>query len=283
MTKQNKLVLPTNYKSEIGWNYTLLRMLAASGVFTIRTKEFKQIPTTRYKNWTLMEVNDRLVALDTWDTLGPTDLYYKAGLFKSEFKNLDLLIKIQWHNNKYWADFTKDTDIPVTAWTVMPNKEFPLMSFQYSADMKHKHIGIVSGRNNRFGRQGWVDWCVKNSDFVTDNSYVVNDNMSSYVHNLSGCKWGIILRGRVGAEKNRRESEFTSCGMPLAMNYDPQYPFNMIAGKHYYRLHKPADLANLRHIDPRPFALESIRLWKDHFSPLGMSVTLIKLVNSLCS
>jgi len=278
---RNTLVLNEGYDRLNGWNWTLCRMLAKSKMFKVSTANFPygRVNGARNSNWCTLEVNGIRVGLDTWDTLGPTANFYQAGYFNkgSVYDGIKLLIKVQHYPCKFWDEFTKNTNIPATAWTVMPTHHFPLEYFQWS-NKKHLWFGTVTGKNNRFGRQPWSDWCANQDDFYSSGEYLVNDTMDDYLDRLKECRWGIILKGKKGAEKNRRECEFTSCGMPLALNYEPAYPFPMKAGRDYVLLKRPEDMASLRDICPEPFAVASRRLYFDHFSPFGMAKTLIRLV-----
>lgn len=279
---RNKLVLPEGYDKYQGWNWTLCRMLAASKCFDVSTEIFPhaKFHGARNGNWSLFKINGKLIGLDTWDTLSPTAHYHGNGFFKDILKDVKMVIKIQYQPNRYWNEFTKDTGIPVSSWTVMPTRDFPLESFQWE-NKKHKWISTVTGKNNRFGRQPWSMWCEKQDDFYSSGEYLVNDKLDSYIDRLKECKWGMILKGKRGAEKNRRECEFTSCGIPLALNYDPYYPFDIKPGVHYVRLNNPEDLATLRDINPEPFAKASRQLYFDHFSSYGMAKTLIKITGKI--
>jgi hypothetical protein len=274
----NNLILS---KSTRGWNNTLCNMLIKSNIFNVKFIDFPHIRAdhARNANWSMMKVNDTTIGLDTWDTLSPTNAYFDNNFFNNKIK-IDLLIKIQYHNCNFWKMFTEKTKIPVTAWTVMPCHHFPLEIFKWQ-NKNHKWIGTVTGKNNRFGRQPWTDWCSKNNDFYSSGEYLVNDTIDNYIERLKECKWGIILKGKKGAEKNRRECEFSSCSMPLALNYDPEYPFPMEPNKHYVKLNSPDDLAKLRDINPKPFVEASKQLYNDHFSPKGMANTLLKIISTI--
>lgn len=282
---RDKLIVHTGYENFVGWNWTLTKMLASSKIFDVSTMEFPydRVRGSRNSNWSTMEVNGYRIGLDTWDTLSPTSHFLDAGFFAKDgvYKDIDLLIKIQYHPCKFWDGFTENTGIPATGWTVMPTKDYPLEYFQWE-NKNHKWIGTVTGKNNRFGRQPYSDWCEKQDDFYSSGAYLVNDTIEDYLERLKECKWGIILKGKKGAEKNRRECEFSSCGIPLALNYDPCYPFDMKSGIHYFKINKPEDLAELRNIDPEPFARASRELYFNHFSAYGMAKTLIKLVEKNC-
>lgn len=279
-----KLLLSRGYKKHKGWNWTLSRMIAESKVFDVEETDFPyaRCDGARNANWSTMEVNGVRIGLDTWDTFGPTAHFLGAGHFAKDaiLKDVDLVIKVQHYPCKFWEDFQKETGIKATSWTVMPTRDFPLECFQWE-NKDHKWISTVTGKNSRFGRQPWTNWCAAQDDFFHSGEFLVNDTLDDYTKRLQDCKWGIILSGKRGAEKNRRECEFTSCGMPLALNYDPHYFWGMKAGVHYFKLEKPEDMANLRDINPEPFAQASRQLYYDRFSPHGMAKTLLEIVEKL--
>jgi hypothetical protein len=279
-------MLPDGYERHVGWNWTLKRMLAASGMFEISTRAFPPAPATvrHFQNWSLMQLGDMLIGLDTWDTFNPTNRYLQHGLFAAggPFATIRVVIKIQYYKCHVWEQFEQITGIPVRPWVVMPNAIFPLECFRWS-ESDHRYLVVLTGRNNRFGRQAWVDWCAVNDRCYTKSDYASRESMGDYTALLRESRWGLILKGvpRFHDGKNRRECEFTSCGLPLAMNYQPTYGFPMVAGEHFVLLKEPHDLACLQNIDPRPYAAASRQLYADHFSPVGMAKTLLSLVESL--
>jgi hypothetical protein len=282
--RKKKLVLPEGFETHNGWNWTLTRMLAESKMFDISTERFPyvRVDHARNGNWSMMRLNDVLIGLDTWDTWSPSSSFKDAGFFNNELKDVNLILKIQYYECEYWNQFQKETGIPVKPWTVMPTKDFPLEAFQWQSG-NHKWISTVTGKNCRFGRQPWTEWCEANNDFYSSGDYVVNDTLEDYIKRLESCKWGIILKGKPRNHdgKNRRECEFASCGIPMALNYEPTYTFPMVPGQHYVKLEKPEDMATLRDIDPEPFALASRQLYYDHFSAYGIAKTLIDIVEKL--
>lgn len=283
-----RLVLEEGYEQRVGWNWTLSRMLASSGRFEVVSRPFPQLRElprhARNVNFNLMELDGVLVALDTWDIFDPTALYHHHGLFAKgrALGDVAMILKIQHRPCPYWDLFERETGIPVRAWTVMPSAVFPLGCFRWR-DEGHRYLATITGRNGRFGRQPWVDACQADSRFYA-KGYNDKDDLEIYVEVLRGCRWGLILqgKGRNSDGKNRREAEFTSCGMPLAMNYCPHYPFEMEPGKHFVWLKSTADLALLDQIDPRPFAAASRQLWAEGFSPKGMASTFVQLVRQRC-
>jgi hypothetical protein len=277
-----KLILPKGYNNYNGWNWTLCKMLARSGVFEVSEMEFpfKAIPGVRNGSWNTIELDGVRVGLDTWDTWSPTCHYYDNGLFNNVLKDIKLIFKIQYYKCDYWDKvFPEKTGIKVLPWTVMPTHHFELEKIKW-VNKKHRFVASITGRNNRFGRQPWVDEAKKHQDFYTKTDYVSTDPQDDYMQILSDCKWGLILKGKQRNHdgKNRREVEFTSLDIPLAMNYVPSYPFKMDPGVHFYKLEKPEDILKLRDVDPLPFVEASRQLYRDYFSPVGMSKLLIKLV-----
>ena len=95
-----------------------------------------------------------------------------------------------------------------------------------------------------------------------------------YLDILPQTTWSLSLQGISGAHtdgKNRREPECFSCGMPMALNYKPYYPFPFEANKHYVYLEKPEDIVKLNDIDPQPYADASTELYNQYFSVKGAS------------
>lgn len=281
---KHQLILPKNFDKHEGWNWTLYRMIANSGVFNVTTKDFPyvRVDGNRNGNWTMMEVDGVLIGLDTWDTWAPTSVFKDNLLFDNVLSNVDLILKIQYYKCDYWAEFEKETNIKVRPWTVMPTKDFPLESFKWQ-NKNHKWLGTVTGKNNRFGRPTWVDWCSNHKEFHSSGEYLVNDTLNDYLERLNECKWGIILKGKQRNHdgKNRRECEFTSCNMPLVMNYIPTYTFDMNPNEHFVYVQNPDDLIILKSLDPKPYVRASEYLWNEHFSPRGMANTLLAIIKDL--
>ena len=275
-----KLVLPKGFNNYNGWNWTLCKMLAKSGIFEISEKEFpyKPYPGARNGNWNTIELNGIRIGIDTWDTWSPTCHYEEY--FKNIYKDIKIIFKIQYYKCEYWdKTFPEKTGIKVLPWTVMPTYHFELEKIKWQ-NKNHKYTGSITGRNNRFGRQPWVDEAKKYTDFYTKTDYISTDQQNDFMNILSECKWGLILKGKQRNHdgKNRREVEFTSLNIPLAMNYIPTYPFEMKPGTHFYKMEKPSDILKLREINPLPFVEASKYLYNNYFSPIGMSKLLIKLV-----
>lgn len=284
------LRLPDNLnRNPNSWNNTLHGMLARSGVFAVefrsvsspnaRNRYFPnpRVAGARNREWSTFELDGVLIGLDTWDTLSPPADYERAGLFQDYLRDISLVIKVQHHKCDYWNGFESRNGKKATAWTEMPTHVFPIDNppFRWKA-ADHQYIACVTGQTRRFGRQAWLDWAARQNDFYSKPDR--GDSWDVYFKTLETCRWGLSLCGRSCAVKNRREVEFSACGMPLALNYCPEYPFDMSPGVDFVFLKGPEDLEQLRHIDPTPFAIASARLFTNHFSPKGAAETLARLI-----
>lgn len=271
------LSLPVGWQGLASWNVTLCKMLARSGVFTVLPEVRHTVKRKgRFQNFMILVIDGKRIAVDTWDTRSPSD-QYEEDFRTGDLSDIKLLIKIQWYPCAYWGRFP----VTVKPWTIFPAAEFPLEYFQWRF-IPHELLGLITGRNDRFRRKEWVDWATKDGRFYTDAGYRKTLPYPQYLEKLKTCRWGVSLRGkhRNHDGKNRRECEFSSCGMPLAMNYVPHYPFPMEPGKDFYLLKDPESLDELEGLDPREFAEASQRLYRDHFSPSGMARTLVSLCTS---
>lgn len=278
------LTLPHDYLESESWNKTLYRMMARSGVWDIQTEQFPVAPripgNRRGSNFTLLRVNGVLLALDTWDDNNPSSLYESNGCFATGgcFADVKMVLKIQYRNNGYWNTFHGKTGILATPWTVMPSRVFPMEFFKWE-NKAHKYFVSTTGRNNRFGRGKWVDACKARGDcYIPDQHINHKDDMEVYQEVLRNVRWGLVLQGLPRSDgKNRRETEFGSCGIPLALNYKPTYPFEFEAGKHFVYTPDPKDLAALATIDPEPYSKAITEIYNKYWSPAGMSNLLLDL------
>ena len=254
--------------------------------------------------FSVFRIDSDLIGADAWDTQSPTSAMHQRGLFnhRSPFGGgglnretgghvsrkhpedilndcrIKMIAKIQWRPDPFWDEMTRDTGIPVVPWTIFPTREFNLSCFDYDPDKSHQWVGTLTGAR-RFGRQAFCDAAAAQGGFYLKDGGE-KDDLVQYVETLKECRWGISLGGKRDTDKkNRREIEFASCGMPLAINYSPHYCWPFRAGKEYVLLETPDDLKKLKDIDPAPFAEASKRIFGDHLSPRGMAATLLQLLS----
>ena len=153
------------------------------------------------------------------------------------------------------------------------NHTFYLENFQWNANDNHKHDYIITGKPWRH-RVPWIRFAENiiagpnniNIGHGAGDASQPHENLGFY-EMLKECKWGLILNGRGCGAKNRREVEFSSLGMPLALNYVPKYPFDFVPNKDFVLLKSPEDLLSLKDIDPEPFAERSKYIYSQFFSP----------------
>lgn len=285
--EKHLLTLPPGWRSKsfgkfVSWNWTLVRMLATSGVFEIAETDLPKInlPGVRNANWCVLGVNGKLVGLDTWDSADPLKAYLESEdtACRAAISTLSLIVKIQYFSNPYWDRLRIQCPVPLTSWTIFPTHDFPLGFFTYDADKAHKYLATTTGKNGRFGRQQWIEAGRQIGGFRTKNDFNDKDDRHEFLDILTQCRWGLCLKGAWCAPKNRREVEYSSCAMPLALNYMPSYPFDFAPNEHYLYLEKPQDLITLRDVNPEPYAKASKHIYDNHFSPAGMAKSLIKLV-----
>lgn len=261
------------------WSHTLLSRLKQNTYYPIGCKALPSIgaEVARHREFVLLEVAGKLVGVDCWDTFAPTSSCERIGLFESTLKDLNHIIKIQYFECDFWKQFQERSQIKVTPWTMFPSRTFPLECFSWRPG--GKYLTAVTGRNDRFGRPAWVNFCRQFSTIYSCEDYNSRVQMQDYLAILNECQWGVILKGlnRRHDGKNRREVEFSSCGMPLALNYCPTYPFEFTPGKHFVYLRSPKDIASLAEIDPLPFSVASRDIYNHYFSPNGMAQLLVEI------
>lgn len=269
-----KLEIQARFDLRAEWNQLLTSALVESELFeVVPTDDFPRTPPTRRfrKNLSFLRLQDVLIAVDTWDNATPSSLGHPL------FDDVDLLLKIEYSPDPLWEKVARRHQLRVRPWTMFGYPAFPVGAFQWSPS-GHRHLCSFSGDQKR-GRRAWLDAMLELGVPVCGVQ-----SPQDYIPLLQETCWGVITQGRKGRccdGKNRREHAFTSVGMPLALNYQPTYPFPMRPGIEYVFLRSPDDLQRLREIDPAPFAAASQRLWRDYFSPKGAARTLIKLVDEM--
>lgn len=284
-----KLTLPTKPEKQFAsWNCTLHRMLAESWLFDVeQSASLPQLPRKSCgrvtQNFSAVMIDDLLIGIDTWDTNSPTETAWREGFFDAGevLSAMALVLKIQHEPLPLWDEFTAATQIPINAWTIFPTREYPLEFFRYDPNANHIYIGTLTGAD-RYGRTDFKNTARERHDFYALEGGQ-KDSLDEYLNIVKSCRWGISLRGKRGTDgKNRREIEFASCGIPLALNYQPHYPFPFEPGKHYIYLRDAGDLAKLRDIDPQPYAEASWSVYQNYWSVRGMARLFVTLVEKHC-
>lgn len=258
------------------WGNYFIDCLIKCDRFQIEYESFPGIRNLgrRAGNLKPLTFDGKLILIDDWDWAFPTSLINET-FFDSNpyYRELALILKVQFS--------TKDKglypNVPVVPFLMFPRSTFQLSVFHWEAP--GKFITSFSGKGWR-SRKGWISELSKMPDAFLKVENPNVENQQEYYEMLSQNTWGLILKGRGNGGKNRREVEYLSCGMPLALNYVPEYPFDFVPNVDFLHLNTPQDLAKLREIDPRPFSLRSIHNYETHFSPQGIASTFERLVRS---
>ena len=291
-----KLRLPCGYQTIQKWNGSMMRSLAESGLFEVMEKEFPKPDENvrRWLYWSVFEIDDWKIGLDTWDTDVPASDFARLGALArgGMYSDLSVILKIQHRPHELWDSIEAKFGIPLRSWTIPASHDFPLGYFQWRPE-GHAHTACLTGNLKRGYRAGWATWARQQKDLAVspkvrrgrDIQQAERDiNRGQFLDILKGCKWGVSLKGLKRSShdgKNRRECEFASCGVPLALNYQPHYEFEMRPGHEFVMLETPEDMAKLRDIDPTPYAEASTRLYEQRFSPVGAAKTLVEILRKL--
>lgn len=181
----------------------------------------------------------------------------------------------------FWVSFYHDPDFedmikcPVRPWVMFPCGFNFIQKFEWYKPKKY--IGtITSGKASSvlMRRTDWINHA-KTIDgfFATDHQI----NQDKYLEAISNSTWGIILSYR--RLKNTREYEYSSCGMPLALNYQPiyEYPFN--PNEHYILMNEPQDLEKLKDANPYHYSRQSKWIWNNYLRPDKAAALLLRMIN----
>lgn len=262
-----KLTLKYNYVKSDMWGKYLLYLLSTNPeITTVRDMFLQQIPVFKGKNLIPFKLNDINFFIDDWDYSYPTSYLGDHNIpscYSNNYPPLTIL-KVQYdliHKEKYDILYNK-YKIKVLPFIMFPNRYFNLAfdKWKYNND---QYLCFHTGRIWR-GRSAWVSFLnTSNLNIPKIHKELIIDK--EYEQLLLKTKWGLILKGK-GVGKNRREVEYMSIGMPLALNYKPHYPFEYNANEHYVFLEKPQDILKLQDIDPEPYAQKSLEIYEKYYS-----------------
>lgn len=277
-----ELTLPIDYETGYAsWNRTLMAFLAGSGEFSsVKQEALPRLDRQKAGRWggcfSPIKIDGVLCAIDTWDTSDPTSSAFRGG--DPLMQIVKHVFKIQWQPEPVWNEMFR-AGILVRPWTIFPSREFPLGCFHYEAKQEHQWIGAFTGAR-RHGRGSFYDAADESESRFYKLAPGEKTDLDSYLRVLKSCKWGISLGGKRGTDrKNRREIEFASCGMPLALNYKPHYPFPFEAGVHYFHLDSAEDIERLTLIDPEPYAIKAWHVYQHYWKPKSAAQLLLKMVD----
>jgi hypothetical protein len=292
---KNIVTIPSNL-SVCPWVQKILNKFIESKIFEIKYEKFPEISLSsivgrRHSNIGFFKFNDVLMGIDVWDGCHPTSQLTDWFLKNDFYIKTKIIFKIQYRNSveiQSLKEFTLKTGIKINNWTMFHSEMFPLEYFKWDCKKKHKYITYISGKR----RQNWIDFFKDSNEIATYENCGLNKAnkgkqkliRDDFFSILKDCRWGLSLKGkRLGNMdcKNRREVEYSSLGMPMILNYIPEYPFPFYPNDHYVYIDSPKDLLSIKDIDPYPYAKKSLDIYNDYFSGLGSSKLFIKLVEEM--
>lgn len=262
--------------------HSLKRTLINSNEFNIAYANLIEVPVKyrrKEEGFSLAVVDGLVIAFDANGGCYNIKSMYDDGLFNTIFRDVKIIVKTQYKHDKFWDCFERSTGIKVISWIMWCTLNFPLEHFKWNPSNKFKYTSTCAGgpnSNKRWGRPPYIEWCKRDGSFHTDR-VKVND----FANVLKLCKWGLILQGgnKYNCDgKNTREIEYASCGMPLALNYIPNYEYPFVPDRHFLYLRRPDDLERLKTEDPRPYAHASCELWEKYFKPESAAKYFRKLI-----
>jgi hypothetical protein len=271
----------------------MITHLIDSGLFEVKYEDFPpelDVDNRRIQFLAFFKVDGDLFGVDTWDSHYPT-ICSKEKIAESDFyKDTKMIFKTQRPNetDDTWKEFEDYTGIKTSNWTMFPTEKYPLGSFSWLDNPYKKYYGIISGKR----RPQWMEYYRDNPDFFVppevpvekSNTKVSSDRVSfgDFMKILKETLWGVSLHGKKLKDmdcKNRREVEYSSCGIPLALNYKPEYSFPFNAGEHYWYFENMEDLKNIVDVDPMPFHYKSLEAYEKWFSPKGSTQVFLDLID----
>jgi hypothetical protein len=300
ISPRDQLIIPSDlssYKKASGnWALRCLSKLENSGLFSVKKEGFpdldiKEIIGKRHDAIIFFKINEILCAIDVWDGLQPTCMLIDWFLNHPFYSKTKVIFKIQ-HRPNFGVSqidlFTERTGIKVSNWTMFHSATFPLEYFEWDKNKNHRFLTYISGRR----RREWLDMYHDSNEVATfenvdlqkvpkNRPKLTSDN---YFEILKEIRWQMSLKGKRISSldcKNRREVEGASVGLPLALNYIPEYPFPFEKDVHYVYIEKPEDLLNLRDIDPVPYHEASVETYEQYFSDQGSAKILMGILEEI--
>jgi len=153
-------------------------------------------------------------------------------------------------------------------------KEYTYMLSKNKKYVAHMRYGL----RHRWHRTPWVRFTNQHNTHFPREKLIGEP----FFQRLCDCDWGVSLKGSGDDYKCMRETEFANFGIPMALNFEPYYPFKFEKNVHYKLLHKPEDLQDLiysEYSELYKFSQASKKLGEKYFSPQGCLGLMKSLLN----
>jgi hypothetical protein len=271
-----KMDLTLDCRPQHLFNQMYHNILINSGLFNIKiekTKEgdiLEELKIERkicHGNISIVNINDRLVVFDTQ----PADISLSIAKMIIQHIKPDLWIK--WTHEK---QFEKNINIcPIKIWIMFPASFDGINIFDWSKE-EHTTTALFTTGKNSYRNMGRVSWSKKSKALGFESHIFLPQRR--YFNLLKKAVWGLII-SKLNL-KNTREYEYPSNGIPMALNYEPQYDYmSFEPNKHYFKLNNVNDLEKLNYENPIPYHLKSKELWNNYLRPDKASNLLLKMLD----
>lgn len=292
VNKKIKLLIRHPYTQKDTWGKNLLYHFSRHHNVETDFIDFPVIKVPQNTNFIPLIIEDILFIIDDHDYCGPTQNIINLLELDSFYKDKPVFIlKIQYSSkHKHIYDLVYDKhNIKVLPFTMFANCKFALENFSWT-NTDHEFVCVLTGQLWK-DRLSWIEFAEANKETIgckldlkkgrAEKS--TDKENSEYYDLLKKSKWGVIFKGYGEGGKNRREVEFSSLGMPLALNYQPEYPFDFIPDRDYVYLREYNDLFKLKEIDPAPFSVRSSIIYNQYFSPSSGIYNSFRLVYDMAT
>lgn len=282
VSKSMTLRVPSKFinpSAKFIWGSYIIEQIIQSNIFKVKHLPPREIAGSKREYSNLLEfyIDDVHYLLDDWDYDHPTSLLNDSFFQNNPFlRDVTCILKLQFHQNTLSNNFKiiKQYSLNILPFTFFSNHSVKLSSFLWE-NKSFKYLTHFTGKPWKF-RKPFLNYLTNQSDcFVQAGTFPLEYN--EWVNIVKDSRWGLILHGKGEGKKNRREVEYMSWGVPLALTYKPIYYFPFKENIDYIYIESPSDIDKLRDIDPIPFHERSLYNYKTFFSPIGMSNLLKKI------
>jgi len=255
---QNSLVLPSTYRKNPNFEF-IKNNLVNSKLFS--EISYQKLLTAKHRQ--TIKVNDVTCVIDGIDS---PSIELEDLRTDKIFENVNFIFVLQFCAAKaeHYAYLSKKSGINILPLIYGTSGRFSIRQFNWRKT-NHKYLAHFGfGVSVQKHRKKWIAKAKQNGNFLV--SYTSG---KIFAEALKDCKWGVSLKGSGVRHDGKcyREAEFLSCGMPLALDYQPSYSFPFLPNVHYLYLDSPSMLDDLDKIDPEPFAKRSKALWRNYYCP----------------
>lgn len=264
-----KLTIDSNWTNHHFFNKKFCELLLKSNLFDVTIAPLEENlkvasvalhpRVNRLGSLTFIKIDGKTVAINTWAKEQYLSRYLKAKL------GIKIDACLVW-------DREEEISKELSGVPCYPLLNFPvfteLVEFCKWEEERHDALTMFSSgchSMTNMKREKWHHFMNSMPDTI---NFKVKAPLEQYMQAIRRMTWGLIIS--IHNFKNTREYEFSSCGIPLAMNYQPRYPFPFEPGVHYVKLETPEDLLKLRDINPKPYHEASRYLWNECLCPSAM-------------